>query len=1141
MRSGSQSPSRKWVDVSTITTEGLGSQKFNGTPLRMPGIPKAIVEEDSDGSIEDATPEVFKKQDTIGKITGIGLQGVISLVQPTASQRQCSPSKSRATSIAVDSTVPSATGNTSRISSPRTGKPLAKEWIRKMVPCSDGEEESERNDITDHEDYGFNLSLEEMPFDEYRETGKKRASPSKTREVESPMKPKSPIKSTNIPPLNSLTRLECHSAARSRSQSPNKPGAKLDEHLDDISKMPLPQLKDLLSELRGEGLLLANRVIDAILREGEYGDILEEKRTVETQLAIVEHMVTKRGKEVLPRSQSVPPHSELVNGAGTYVAVSATQHMVTDTPTRRKRVHEKLLEAGIFGNPSPAYGLNATAIAYQRQLVTSTPKKRELTPCRAQSPVKALSAVPEENIPNLGYSFDSQGKDPHNRCSPRREVEKHQKMIRKTASLKETSQCAPEDPDLSSKAAVVQPDDTTISQYRELYGLNAMKPPDEPPSPILYEESEDDTSFADHVGMQPNDNEVTKSRLPIPALQDGEHYGSDIDIAGIFDYQSPCKPSTVPRRVIVEIEEDVVPQAAPAEARNHVRHPLVATNGNRSPSRKVTKATTTLPTEQRKKHQQKFAQVAAEVTLKSPGMQHPWSGDVLHKLHNVFNLKGFRNNQLEAINAALSGKDVFVLMPTGGGKSLIYQLPSIIQSGETRGVTVVVSPLLSLMQDQVDHLERLGIIAVNINGDCTPAQKRFVFEKLRTINVESVLPLLYITPEMLAKNEAMVSALARLNDRGKLARLVVDEAHCVSQWGHDFRPDYKMIGSLRERLPGLPLMALTATATQEVKLDVIHNLKMDDCEIFSQSFNRPNLAYNVLQKAKGFIDEIMDIIRKEYPDKTGIIYCLSKASCQELAGKLRESRISAQHYHAGLTAPERNKIQKDWQAKRIKVIVATIAFGMGIDKADVRFVIHHTLPKSLEGYYQETGRAGRDGKMSGCYLFYSYKDTQSLYRMINDGEGDYQQKQRQRAMLRNVVQYCENKHDCRRMQVLSYFNETFSPDDCNGTCDNCSSGDVYVKIDVSAEAVKALNIVQAMQNSKPTLLYCADVFKGSGMKKIVEQGHNTLPEYGEGKNFQKGDCERLFYLLLSMDAIHEQKEMRGGYPCSYAVVSQVNR
>lgn len=1109
MRGGSRSPSRKWVDVSSIPTEGLGSQSFSGTPLRIPGIPRAIVEEDSDGFIEDATPEIYKKQGTTEKITGVGL---IPLAQPTASQRQCSPSKSRAASVAIDTSVTSAT---SRISSP---KPISKEWVRKV---GDNEEKSGRNNIrddSDHEDYGLGLNLEEILCD---------------REVVSPLKSKSPIKSANTPLLIPLSG--CGSTARPRSQSPQKPRAKVHEHLDDISKMPLPQLKDLLSGLRGEGLSLANRMIDAILRREEYGAILEEKKTVETQLATVERMVAKHGQEAVPRSHIIPPFSGLVDEAGTYVAVSATQHMVTDTPTRGKRGHERLLEA------STLYGIDTTAVAHQRQFVANTPKKREMTPCRAQSLVRAFSAVPELSIPNLGYLPDSRkDDDPFTRCSPSREVEKHQTLVRRTASpKKETSQYDLEHPDLTSQAAVEQVDHATISRHRELYGLNAMKPHDEPPSPISYEESEDDDiTFADHMGMQSNVNEANESRLPIPALQDGEHYGSDIDIAGIFDYPPPCKPSAVPQRGIVEIEDDVVPQLAPTDGKNPGRHPLMDTSGNRSPqSRKVTKATAPLPIEQRKK--KKFAQVAAEVTLKSSGMQHPWSKDVLDALHNRFHLKGFRNNQLEAINAALSGKDVFVLMPTGGGKSLIYQLPSIIQSGETRGVTLVVSPLLSLMQDQVGHMERLGISAANINGDCTQMQKRLVFEQLRMENVESVLQLLYITPEMLAKNEAMVNSLAKLNGRGKLARLVVDEAHCVSQWGHDFRPDYKMIGSLRERLPGLPLMALTATATEEVRLDVIHNLKMNGCETFSQSFNRPNLAYIVRPKAKSLVDEIMEIIQEEYPDKTGIIYCMSKADCEKLAAKLREFRVSAQHYHAGMTAPERIKIQKDWQAKKVKVIVATIAFGMGIDKADVRFVIHHTLPKSLEGYYQETGRAGRDGKVSGCYLFYSFKDTQYLYRMINDGEGDHQQKQRQRAMLRSVVLYCENKHDCRRVQVLNYFDETFSRDDCNDTCDNCSSKDVYVTIDVNAEAVKALNIVKALQLPRATLLNCVDVFRGSGSKRIMELGSH-LPEYGEGKHFQRGDCERLFYLLLSMDAIHEQREVRGGYPCSYTVVSQAN-
>ncbi|KAF8424885.1 P-loop containing nucleoside triphosphate hydrolase protein [Tirmania nivea] len=777
--------------------------------------------------------------------------------------------------------------------------------------------------------------------------------------------------------------------------------------------------------------------------------------------------------------------------------------------------------------------------------------KKEGMPFRAQSPVKTLPPVTERTLSDINNFLGSRKDEPVSRQqSTTRESERDsQKAIRETPSphKKSKSKVCAKGLGLLDDEKALFVGGVSVNRNRGPYGLHSLKPPDEPPPPMPYEDllDDDDDDGDDLFTERTNHQNNVGSNLPIPALQDDEHYGSDFDIADIEEYSPPPQPAALSKASItlknsaVQVADDenreFLRPTLP-NAKSTIRQPLMDTSGNRSPpAKRVTKVAAPLPREHLKKHQ-KFAQVAAEVTLGSPGMQHGWSADVLNALHKTFNLKGFRNNQLEAINATLSGKDVFVLMPTGGGKSLIYQLPSMIHSGKTRGVTVVVSPLLSLMQDQVDHLAELGIMAINVNGDCTPAQKKMVFEQLRSDNVEDVIQLLYITPEMLAKNEAMVNALARLNDRGKLARLVVDEAHCVSQWGHDFRPDYKTIGTLRDKLPRLPLMALTATATKEVRADVIHNLKMQGCETFTQSFNRPNLTYIVRPKVKGLVDEITNIIQKDYPDKTGIIYCLSKVSCEQVAEKLREVRINARHYHAGMTPPERIKIQKDWQARKIKVIVATIAFGMGIDKADVRFVIHHTLPKSLEGYYQETGRAGRDGKISGCYLFYSYKDTQSLYRMINDGEGDWQQKQRQRAMLRNVVQYCENKHDCRRKQVLAYFNEIFSEEDCNGTCDNCSSGIAYFKIDVTTEAVKALNLVNDLQSSKVTLLHCVDVFRGSTIKKIIEMGHQHLDGFGKGKHFQRGDCERLFHLLVSREGIREENEVRGGFPCSYAVV-----
>ncbi|CRG84557.1 bloom syndrome protein [Talaromyces islandicus] len=518
-------------------------------------------------------------------------------------------------------------------------------------------------------------------------------------------------------------------------------------------------------------------------------------------------------------------------------------------------------------------------------------------------------------------------------------------------------------------------------------------------------------------------------------------------------------------------------------------------------------------------------------------MSHVWSKDVKAVMRDRFHLKGFRPNQLEAINATLSGKDAFVLMPTGGGKSLCYQLPSVVNSGHTKGITIVVSPLLSLMEDQVEHLKKLNIKAHYINGDVSAEHKRWVASTLRSPYADREIELLYVTPEMVNKNLSLQDTLKTLHRNGKFARLVIDEAHCVSQWGHDFRPDYKELGSFRAEFFGVPVMALTATATQSVKVDVIQNLGMTGCEVLTQSFNRPNLTYDVLPK-KGTAAEInaqiADIIKTSYKGKAGIVYCLSRKDCETVAEQLRsEHRIKAMHYHAGMSSEDRSAVQRDWQSGKHHVIVATIAFGMGIDKPDVRFVVHHTIPKSLEGYYQETGRAGRDGKRSGCYLFYSYKDTTQQRRFIDQGDGDWRQKNRQRQMLRNVVQFCENKSDCRRVQILAYFNESFRVEDCHGTCDNCKSDATFENRDFSHEAKKAVELVKMFeQNSEDvTVLHCIDIFRGSGKK--MKKEHSQMPQYGAGSHIELGDVERLFYRLISEEALQEISKIKAKFTHQY--------
>lgn len=522
-----------------------------------------------------------------------------------------------------------------------------------------------------------------------------------------------------------------------------------------------------------------------------------------------------------------------------------------------------------------------------------------------------------------------------------------------------------------------------------------------------------------------------------------------------------------------------------------------------------------------------------------PGMNHPWSKDVRAALIHKFGLRGFRPGQLEAINTTLAGEHCFVLMPTGGGKSLCYQLPSVIRSGKTSGVSIVVSPLLSLMEDQVHSaMTRFGVQACLINGQTPSDEKKEILNTLEKKDDPSkFIQLLYVTPEMLSKNQRMMSAFERLYNKGHLARIVIDEAHCVSQWGHDFRPDYKALGDVVRQFPGVPIIALTATATQLVRADVRSNLGIENGRMFSQSFNRPNLSYEVLPKGKGMVNAFADLIKERYHRKSGIIYCLSRKNCEDVAKKLTELGVRAFHYHAGMGADERSEVQKKWQSNEYHVIVATIAFGMGIDKADVRYVIHHTMPKSLEGYYQETGRAGRDGKKSDCYLYYQFADTRMLRKMIDEGEGSREQKQRLHDMLRTVVQYCENKADCRRAQVLGYFSEPFDPANCNKTCDNCRSDASFVNKDLTEYAAMAFKLVSKVHENNVTMHQCVDAFRGAKGAKIKKAG---LEEYGwgYGADLDRGDNERIFQSLLEARALKEESIVnKVGFATNYLHVS----
>ncbi|KAL2178842.1 uncharacterized protein P884DRAFT_197235 [Thermothelomyces heterothallicus CBS 202.75] len=505
-------------------------------------------------------------------------------------------------------------------------------------------------------------------------------------------------------------------------------------------------------------------------------------------------------------------------------------------------------------------------------------------------------------------------------------------------------------------------------------------------------------------------------------------------------------------------------------------------------------------------------------------MKFPWSADVRRALKDRFRMTGFRHNQLEAINATLAGKDAFVLMPTGGGKSLCYQLPAMVNSGKTRGVTLVVSPLLSLMNDQVAHLKRLNILAATFNGTISAALRNHILGAFHQPHPEHHIQLLYVTPEMLTSSPAFRNGVQLLYRKNKLARIVIDEAHCLSHWGHDFRPDYKALGEFRRGFPGVPVMALTATATKNVMADIKHNLDMENCEVFTQSFNRPNIYYQVIYKQSRFIRGMGELINERFPGQCGIVYTLSRRSAEGTAQALVSKHgIKARYYHAQMDPDSKLEVQEQWQAGEIHVVVATIAFGMGIDKPDVRFVIHQSLPKSLEGYYQETGRAGRDGKPSECILYFAYHDIPALRRMINeDKDKDKDEKERQHQMLNRMVNYCETSHTCRRVQILRYFGERFDAADCKNMCDNCANGSTNEEPPVMEDFTEcAVALLTAVEGQKQvTLGKLVEIVTGS--KNVGK--HTNAPGFLLCKGMKNHEVQRVVMALHDEDALVDCQE-----------------
>jgi ATP-dependent DNA helicase RecQ len=488
--------------------------------------------------------------------------------------------------------------------------------------------------------------------------------------------------------------------------------------------------------------------------------------------------------------------------------------------------------------------------------------------------------------------------------------------------------------------------------------------------------------------------------------------------------------------------------------------------------------------------------------------------DLLRALKRHFGYDQFRPLQREIIEDALAGRDVFVLMPTGGGKSLCFQLPALMR----HGVTIVVSPLISLMKDQVDALQTSGISATYLNSTLDREEAKTRWRGLH----RGEYRMLYVAPERLMLDSFLERAL-----NWDIAQFAIDEAHCISEWGHDFRPEYRELKKLRKHLPDVPIMALTATATERVRADIIKELKLRDPRAYVASFNRPNLTYRVVPKTVPY-EQLVAFIRSR-PNDSGIVYCASRKSTESLARNLNEDGITAKPYHAGLTASERTKHQDAFLHDDVRVITATIAFGMGINKPNVRFVVHYDLPKNLESYYQETGRAGRDGLPSECVLLFNPSDVAKQLHFIDEKAEN--EARVARAQLQQVVHYAETR-ECRRVTLLGYFGETYSPrrDGVTGqtpplqvsceSCDNCLQP--RETFDGTVHAQKFLSCVyriHARHGFGFGLGHIVDVLRGADTEAIRQRSHNELSTYGIGGELKRGEWQAIGRELLRLGLV----------------------